>query len=69
MSETMGERIWRSRTELGLSQDAAAAEADISRVHWCRLEHDEEDNPRLHTLMAVACVLKVRLDWLTSGKM
>jgi transcriptional regulator with XRE-family HTH domain len=68
MSETMGERIWRARRAAGMTQETAAQEAEISREHWWRLEHDLEDDPKLRTLQRVACVLEVRMEWLTSGK-
>jgi len=58
--ETLGDRVRVRRMLLGMSQEDAAAEADMSRTTWSRLENDEID-ARLNTLQRVACALDMSL--------
>lgn len=57
----LGERLKRLRAERGLSQEALAAKAGISRVTIARLEAGEQD-PHYETLLALAQGLTVPLE-------
>lgn len=56
-----GERLERLRGEAGLSQEALAAKAGISRVTIARLEAGEQD-PHYETLLALAQGLGMPLE-------
>ncbi len=62
----LGERLKRLRQEAGLSQEALAAKAGVSRVTIARLEAGEQD-PHYETLHALAQGLGLPLEKLLMG--
>ena len=67
----VGSAIMSRRRELGLSQRAAAAKAQISSSTWGLWERGEVAEPRAHTLRRIADTLgwSVRMfDWIAEGE-
>ena len=58
--QKMALRLKRLRKERGLSQEALAAKAGISRVHLARLETARQD-PTLGTIEKLAKALRVKV--------
>lgn len=63
MSETLSERLFRLRNEKGLSQEAAAEAAGVSRVALTRYENGQR-MPKMNILDSLAKVYGVTVDYL-----
>lgn len=68
LAQELGVRLHRARVEHGLSQEALAQAAGISRNYYGRMEHglsatsDEPANPSLKVLVRLCVELDVPLD-------
>src|SRR5258707_1119851 len=58
----LGKRLKEVREAAGLSQQALAVRAGLSISVVSRLEQGAQDNPRLHTIKAIADALGVTVD-------
>lgn len=69
MSESvpgLGKRIRLLRTKHGLTVVQAATRAGISQSAWTQIENSQ-NNPSLHTLVAISKVLRVKPGELLDG--
>lgn len=66
MAETVGERILRRRTELGLSQRELECEG-VSYAYISRIEAGQR-RPSVRALRKLAARLEVSVHWLETGK-
>jgi transcriptional regulator with XRE-family HTH domain len=64
MEETLGRRIRRARLRLDITQKDLAGRTKISRTAMNLLEKGDTADPRMSTLMALADVLGVTMDYL-----
>ena len=67
MPTTVGERVKRRRTELGLTQDELAQKAGISKSFLSDLENGKR-NIGAETLLDLGRAMSVSLDFLMTGK-
>ena len=58
----VGDRIKQRRRELGLSQETLADRLGIHQPALARLESNRICNPRMRTLVALACGLHMTVD-------
>ena len=58
----VGDRIKQRRQELGLSQEALADRLGIHQPALARLEKNGIRNPRMGTLVTLACALHMTVD-------
>lgn len=63
MSETLSQRLFRLRNEKGLSQEAAAEAAGVSRVALTRYENGQR-MPKMNIVDSFAKVYGVTVDYL-----
>lgn len=59
-----GKEVKRRRTKLKLSQQQAAERIGWTAQRWSDFENNRNSDPRVSTLVAVAKVLKCRIDQL-----
>jgi len=80
MAAAFGDRVRARRVEMGLTQEALAHQAQISRNQIQNIEHSRNNNrdaggrrtggtgnPRLDTIWALADALEVSVAWLVAG--
>ena len=68
MKLTMGQKIRIGRIKQNLKQAELAEKIGIAKNNLCKIERDEIKNPRGSTLIALATVLDVSLDYLVGRK-
>jgi transcriptional regulator with XRE-family HTH domain len=61
---TMGEKIYRARTQRRLSQAELAERTGVTQAAISRLESGEQDNPTATVLRKLAITLGMSMDYL-----
>jgi transcriptional regulator with XRE-family HTH domain len=59
MARSLGDNIRRARTRAGLTQDALARKAELSRVYVIKLESGDRKSPSLDVLARLARALGI----------
>lgn len=60
--ETIGQKIKKRRSDLGLTQDELARKADIPYTTLVKIETDSVKNPSIGTVKKIAAGLEVSID-------
>jgi transcriptional regulator with XRE-family HTH domain len=66
-SETIGGRIREARLRKGMAQADLASAVGVRQLAISQLENDRVGDPKASTLLAMADVLGVSVDWLLRG--
>lgn len=68
INNDMGRRVYMRMVELGMNMKQLSIEAGLNETYVRDLLKDEDPNPRLKHLRALATALKVSLEWIENGR-